>query len=413
MARIIISSIFLFLSFTGSAQTKDLNYFLGQAVQNSPLLKDFGLQQASNRIDSLRLRASMLPGVNGNGTATYAPYFNGFGYDPALSNYHTLTTVITVSKPILNKANINNQLEAFRLTDDSLATRAKISEQQLKWNITKQYILVYGETQQLKFTRDMLHLLHQEEKLLKKLTEKSVYKQTDFLAFLVTIQQQELALSQANIQYRNDLATLNYLSGLNDTVFTELPEPVLDLSQLPPLDQTIFYQQYKIDSLKTLNNDRQIDFSYKPRWNVYADGGYSSTFESMPYKNFGVSAGVTLVVPIYDGKQKKMLHNKNQIEAETKKNYLEFQKIQYEQQKNQLYEQLQLAEAMIKQADAQIRYTEVLMEAQRKQLATGDVHITDYIVAIGNYLNAKNVITQNTINRLQIINQLNYPEGKN
>jgi S1-C subfamily serine protease len=41
-------------------------------------------------------------------------------------------------------------------------------------------------------------------------------------------------------------------------------------------------------------------------------------------------------------------------------------------------------------------------------LVTGDVRIADYIIAIGNYLNAKNIITQNTINKLQIINQVNY-----
>ena len=39
---------------------------------------------------------------------------------------------------------------------------------------------------------------------------------------------------------------------------------------------------------------------------------------------------------------------------------------------------------------------------------TGDARMADYLLAIGNYLTAKNAIRQNTINKLQIINQINY-----
>ncbi|MBY0348081.1 MAG: hypothetical protein K2W79_07460 [Hydrotalea flava] len=60
------------------------------------------------------------------------------------------------------------------------------------------------------------------------------------------------------------------------------------------------------------------------------------------------------------------------------------------------------------ETNTQIKYTQILIEANRKLLQTGDVVMPNYILAIGNYLNAKNLITQNTINKLQIINQINY-----
>ena len=63
---------------------------------------------------------------------------------------------------------------------------------------------------------------------------------------------------------------------------------------------------------------------------------------------------------------------------------------------------------MIEQTAIQIKYTEGLIKAQRQQLVTGDTRIVDYIISIGNYLNSKNIITQNTINKLQLINQINY-----
>ncbi|MFD2143993.1 TolC family protein [Mucilaginibacter antarcticus] len=47
-----------------------------------------------------------------------------------------------------------------------------------------------------------------------------------------------------------------------------------------------------------------IDYNYKPKLNVFADGGYNSDLTAEYYRHFGVSAGFGLVIPIYDGGQK-------------------------------------------------------------------------------------------------------------
>lgn len=211
-----------------------------------------------------------------------------------------------------------------------------------------------------------------------------------------------------HIQYQNDYAILNYITGLSDTAYTILQLPPVAEPVLPQLQETIFYNQFKIDSLKIRTSDKQIDYSYKPRVSIFADGGYNSSFAVTPYKNFGLSAGVAVTVPIYDGKQRKMQHQKNEIAEQTRKAYQEFFNTQYSQQINQLKQQLLLTEQLIEQTGTQIKYAEGLIKAQRQQLVTGDVRIADYIIAIGNYLNAKNSITLNTINKLQIINQINY-----
>jgi hypothetical protein len=41
-------------------------------------------------------------------------------------------------------------------------------------------------------------------------------------------------------------------------------------------------------------------------------------------------------------------------------------------------------------------------------LATGDIRLTDFILALNNYFNARNLVTQNYISRLKILNQINY-----
>lgn len=404
----IATIFFVFLTSIGTAQNKDIDYFINQGLQNSPLLKDYQLQIQTNGIDSQRLRVSYLPQVNAGTAAAYAPVIKGWGYDGAITNLHTFNALMTVSQPIIGKDNINNQYRTLQLQNLGLQNQGKISEQDLKRSIVQQYIAVYGDLEQIRFNTELMDLLKEEESILKKLAEKGVYKQTDFLSFMVSIQQQELVIKQLHQQYQNNFSTLNYICGLSDTAYTILPAPQLLTDGLPPLEQTVFFQQYQLDSLKIKNTDQQIDFNYQPKINVYADGGYYSSFLITPYKNFGLSAGISLVVPIYDGNQKKMLHQKNTIAEQNRQNYLNFFSKQYKQQIAQLQQQLVLAEQLIQQATIQTKYAEGLIKAQRKQLVTGDVTITEYIIAIGNYLNAKNIITQNTINKLQLINQINY-----
>ncbi|HXB07454.1 MAG TPA: hypothetical protein VNW04_10070, partial [Puia sp.] len=78
------------------------------------------------------------------------------------------------------------------------------------------------------------------------------------------------------------------------------------------------------------------------------------------------------------------------------------------QQIAQLRQQLQATDELIGQIDDQVKYSQALIDVNGKLLGTGDAKISDYIIALGNYLNARNLLTQNNITRLQIINQINY-----
>jgi outer membrane protein TolC len=400
--------LFILIMAGNAGAQKTLDYYINSGIQSSPLLKDYQFQVQNNRIDSQRLRANFRPLVNGSTAGTYAPVVKTWGYDGAITNIHTYNALVSVSQTIVGKQNLNNQYLAIQLQNLGLQNQGKISEQDLKRSITQQYITTYGDLQQINFNQEMLTLLKEEEAILKKLAEKGVYKQTDFLSFLVNVQQQELLIRQLRIQYQNDFATLNYITGLRDTAFTVLNAPSgLDIN-LPPIEQTVFYQQFHIDSLKIIAADKQVDFAYRPRMGLYADGGYNSSFIATPLRNFGVSAGVTVTVPIYDGRQRRMLHQKNNIAEQNRQNYRDFFSKQYQQQIIQLQQQLSQTEQLIEQTSTQIKYADGLIKAQRQQLVTGDVRIADYIIAIGNYLNAKNIITQNSITRLQILNQINY-----
>ena len=405
---LLFSVLCILFSVVVTAQEKNLAYYIGAGTLNSPLLKDYHNQQISNLIDSLRILAGYKPQVMGMSTNNYAPTFRGWGYDGAVTNGANFSQLVTASQRLVSKENLQNQQEAIRLLNESLSVSGKISEQDLSKSITAQYITVYGNWQQFTFNNEVLALLKKEETILKKLTERGVYRQTDYLSFLVTIQQQELLISQIKIQYQNEFSTLNYLCGIKDTSAVPLTAPEINLAVVPEAESTVFYQQFRIDSLKLKNSNALIEYNYKPKVNLYADGGYLTSFSEQAYKNFGTSFGVNITVPIYDGRQKKMQHDKISIAEQTRQNYRDYFKTQFAQQVAQLAQQLQSTQALINQTDKQIKYTETLVEANRKLLETGDVRMADYILAIGNYLTAKNIITQNNITKLQLINQINY-----
>jgi outer membrane protein TolC len=201
---------------------------------------------------------------------------------------------------------------------------------------------------------------------------------------------------------------LNYLCGITDTVTFPLSDPNLAIDSLPQLQKSIFYQRFIIDSLKLINADQQIDFSYKPKLSLYGDAGYNSSFLYQPGKNAGASVGLNLNIPLYDGGQRKMQHNKNLIAEQTRKSYRSFYVNQYQQQINQLLHQLQVNQKVTEQINKQITYAQTLIDANRKLFETGDIHITDYILVISNFLTAKNMLVQNNVEKYRIINQINY-----
>ncbi len=390
------------------AQTNSLDGYLQIAKTNSPLLKDLQNQIASNKVDSLRLKAGLKPQVNLSSGGLYAPLVNGYGYAEAITNNHTLNGLMQVNQTIVGKSNTEAQVAAITLQTLSLSNATKISEQDLKKAITAQYITAYGDLLQYKFSREVVDLLNKEESVLKQLTRSNVYRQSDYLTFLVTLKQQELVVTQARSLYKNDFSTLNYLAGIEDTTIIELDTPNIKPLTRPDVSTSIYFQQYKLDSLKLVNSKQLVDFSYKPKANIFADGGYNSDFMGQAYKNFGASIGFALTVPIYDGGQRKMQYKKLSLQEETRENYKAFFSTQYRQQIAQLNQQITENENLLTQINEQIKYNRSLINVDMDLLKTGDLKIADMILAINNYLTVKNLLNQTTVSKLQLINQLNY-----
>ncbi|MBC7524851.1 MAG: TolC family protein [Flavobacterium sp.] len=390
------------------SQERDLNYYLEKAQKNSPLLIDLKNQIRSNSLDSLLVRATYKTQVNGSVLANYAPQIDSIGYDNAVTNGQTLTALVSARKNLIPKSIINSQANSFKLIKELLQINRKIAVKDLNKAITSQYIATAGTSEQIIYNQKIEKLLNDEGGILKKLTQNSVYKQTDYLIFLSTIKNQEFILLQLKQQYQNDLGLLNYLSGEVDTTFVKLKNPDIQLKDNLNSEKNIFFKPFEIDSLRFQNQNKIIDNFYKPQFTLLADAGYLSSFAIKPYRNFGFSVGAGLTIPIFDGGQRSLNHQKIAVNIETNLAYLTNFKKQYKQQLLQLNQKLEQIKTSENQLQSQLKIVDALIDAQKKLLLTGDVQITEYAIAIGNLIAINNAISQNQINTFQLINEINY-----
>lgn len=390
------------------SQARTLDYFIEQAKSNSPVLKDYAAQLLSIRLDSQLLKAALRTQVAFISSNSYAPITNGWGYDEPISNIANVSAVVQASRNFISRNNLSAQYRAIALQNRVVLDTIRLSQKDLARTITDQYLAAYSSLLQVDFNKQLYELLKKEEKVLKKLTQASVYKQTDYLGFYTTIQQQELTYMQAQMQYNGDYLTLNYLAGVFDTSIERITEPQLADATQTDFYQSSFYMRFVTDSLRIANERTLINYQYKPRIGAYTDAGYNSTLQHVPYKNFGFSAGVSLTIPIYDGRQKALQYAKLSIQEQRRQSGKEFYINQYRQQVAQLQQQLRATDLLEKKIEQQIVFTRALVTANNKLLEIGDIIMRDYVLSINNYLAAQNSLTQNNISRLRILSQLYY-----
>ncbi|WP_159728607.1 TolC family protein [Sphingobacterium sp. 18053] len=401
--------LLLFFSLANAQTSSNLTYFIKSAQLNSPLLTDYNNQMLSTRIDSLKLRATYGFIVTAEGNASYAPNSKGWGYDNALTNGQSIFAGVRVSREFISRNNLSTRLKTYKNSIAQVLTQKDLAIQTLNRQITDQYIATYTSQKQMDLSAEIIALLSKEDLVLQKLTQKATFKQTDYLSFKVTLQQNQLALQQQTADWQNNYALLNYLSGIIDTNFHALSLPDLgEISFIPSFQESIYTKSFQADSTKLANEAMVIAYDYKPKVNAFSDGGYQSSLTHTPFKNFGMSIGLSVSLPIYNGHQKQLLLQQNNLALQTRKKYLEQTQNQYQQEVFNLQNQIRHYDNMLGMASQQIEYAKALVEANAKQLPTGDVKMVDFILSINNLLNLKANIIQYNNALYTLKNQMKY-----
>ena len=185
-----------FLASLTWVNAQSLDNYISKALEKSPLLKDLNNQLQSGILDSLLINATYKPQVNQVSQAMYAPYSQNIGYDEAISNGGNFAALLNIAQPLFNKKIRKGQMDEISLSNQTIEVNKKITQTELKQDVTSQYLTTYADYLQIQFNQSTLSLLKEEQALLKSLVNQGIYPQTDLMNLSLSVTAQEIAIKK-------------------------------------------------------------------------------------------------------------------------------------------------------------------------------------------------------------------------
>ena len=413
---------------TTAASARDLAYYLAQARANSPLTHEVRNQGRAAQLETERLRAyytkaagtlvgnytfvpvfSQEPGNTGLRYSADASSTRYVGYDLALSNGALYQGYAQVTQPLFNQERFQayaEQAQGLALSQQSLA---RLSLHDLERFVTDQYILCRQDLDQLAYIRELLDILARQRLLVQKLVDASLLKRSDYLLLDIEVQTQEVFLNTYRTAYHRDLLALNVLSGLGDTSEVALAPTELALRPTgPPVSLSGFTERYRLDSLTLAANQRVFELRYRPLVNAFGTGGLNAISLADLPRRFGVSAGLSFSLYLFDGHQRQLSRDRTRVLLETTGAYQRnFATVNPVRRQSLRYELRQLEERRRLAREQITSYRQVLDSYKRETIA-GQLSVVFYVQVLKNYATAARDLVLLENNRLLLINAYNY-----
>jgi outer membrane protein TolC len=406
--RFALILLFSSITFIAHNQSRNLDFYIQEGLNNSPLLNELRNQINSSHYDSLLIGAGRKPLVEAKSQLLYSPFYNNFGYDEVITDGGNYLGLVGVSQNIFNKRELNNKYNAIDLQKQLANNSSRVSASELKKLITEQYLIALSGIRDYQFNKTFLELFVKENEIVKQFVKSGLCKQTDYLLLLVETQSQEIQLNQSKSQCRQNLSTLNRLCGITDTTSYDLDEPILAIKGETDISKLPSYIKFNIDSLRIENEKIAIDIRYQPKVNWFADAGFLTSNPWNFYKHFGYSVGIGLNIPIYDGSQKSIEREKLKFEENSRSGYKDNFRNQYFQQIQQLKEEIKSLSETSVQLSKQLATSDELVKALKYQLEAGIIQMTEYITALKNLKSIGRNINLVSIQKLQVTNEINF-----
>ncbi|WP_303311055.1 TolC family protein [Hymenobacter sp. BT730] len=392
------------------ASPRNLDGFLRVASASSPLLADYAGQVRQTRLDSLRRVAQQRPQLTGTAAIMAAPTVRGVGYDEAVSNGGNYAAVVTATQPLFNRPVLQNDFRILESQGQVLRNSGRLAALDLRRSITDQFLTAYTAQQQWTFSRSLLRQLRQQDEVLRQLVNGGIFKQTQYLTYYLSLRSQEVGVQQDQLVYRRELGILRYLSGVADTAFILLETPTPPTHRPLAGLSAVAQRQYTLDSLRLQLDRRAIDFGYRPQVSWVVDAGMQSASPTplRLARSVGMSAGLMLTVPVFDGHQRQIAYDRLKVAEEIRQGYRRFLTVQRRQQYDQLEGLVRASNQLNATLRQQLAVAETLVKAGRQQLASGDISIIDYLQLVNSYRAFQFNLTQAETERLRNLYALDY-----
>lgn len=404
------------------AQNKDINYFIQEGVKSNPnIAENINLQQFFQIQNEIITAQNKRPQVNFTGDYLFAPFFfnNGrvisitpnpspkaYGYDAGITNGGWYAAQVNVAIPLFNKALIKPLYEQNKIQGDISAYGRKQLEQDLKKSIIDQYIITFQFQQQTTYLQKIIDQLETRKPYVTALVKQGLLQQNDYL--LLDIQQTTSRndLLQLQYAYTNGLAILKNLAAISDTTNFNLADPLIVLEPAPA--EFYYVQKFRLDSLNLVAQQNVFNIKYKTQVSAITSSGINAVDITNVPHNVGLSAGLHVTVPIYDGKQKKMNKRQNNVLLTNLQAYRNNTALLQQNNIRNAKQQIVQWQQTIDLLDQQIQKQELLLEILKDKIIKGQVTVMDYINALQDYIVTQKTRALAETNVLLYNNQYNY-----
>ena len=404
------------------AQTHDLNYYQALAHTNAPFVKaNEQLQVINDFQNEITIAQFRKPQLNLTADYLFAPYFNNygkviavttnpdkkaFGYDIGLSNGGLYATQLNASISLFSGGILKSYKTQTQIENQILQNSSKQLLHDLDKRVSDQYGIAYSFQQQKDYIQKIIDIVLDRNKVVEALVLKGLMQQSDYLLLDIEIKQRQYDVQQLNMSIAAAFNELNNICGIRDTVVYELLPPEIVRTLLK--DQFNYTQKYELDSSGIFSQEQVYNSKYKPQLAAFGNTGLNSADATNLYHNTGISAGLHLVIPLYDGGQKKIVRKQNRILLENLKLSKEQMSIELENTLASLQSQISFTQLSLDLVNSQISSQEKLLSILKDKILTGQISVIDYLNSLQDYATSVQNKISNQTNLWSLINQYNY-----
>ncbi len=424
MKHIVLLGIFFILSIAAYGQGNSLFYYIETAKQNSPLLNDYRNRMRIEQDELQRLKVMyrhsrlevngdylFVPIVSKKGGRTSFQWnardaVDYYGYDLGESSGF-LHAGVTWTQPLLGNSSYKVAQEQSRINTEIARNYIRLEEHQLERAVTEQYLLCLLDQTQKAFADSVGAVLVRQEEIVARLVENGLAKESDLRLLAIEREANEELRLSARQSYHTHLMDLNLLCGIEDTTDVPLVNVGVEL-HTPYLYNSLFTEQYRLNSLNTAASLRSFNLQYKPRLDLFVNVGLQVGDFTGWYRHFGWSAGLTFRWTIFDGKQKRWKERQVTWQQQSIRTYKENAEYQRQMRLRQCLAELDKYNRRAEILRRQLEEYDKVLSAYAKEVEEGQVSVLDYITVLRNKIQAERDTLLLQTNRHLIIATYNY-----
>ena len=412
--------LFLFLSHSLIAQDS-LQSFIDSALVTNTEAVSIRTQIRSFQYDNQMIAAIIqapkaflssevlvAPYLNNNGKLIdTAPSDKAIGYDIGITNGGLYSVLFNLQLPLLKGKQVLHLQEQNQVEVEKLQTRLKLIEAELTRTVGNSYFDALTQQTIVENSRQNNALLNDEFQIIKSLTNKGLYRISDYKLMELEFKTDSINLKNSINDLELAIRQLKASCGIKNRKISNLANPSLVMPE-PIAGTSLFVSSFASDSLAATKQKKVFNDQYQPQLNAYANSGLNSTSIPGMERRIGASAGIQLSYTLFDGHQRKINEEQQLLKITEASAQKELKNNEITTQRDALRQNIvQTRERLIKQKQISEEYKELLIlyqdEVQRAQIS-----VIDLIAFLQKYSSINLDFSIKEITLKKLINEYNY-----